>query len=342
MCGIAGILNFNKAPVSADALRAMTGSLAHRGPDAEGFVFLPNDTHQSPVRIGLGHKRLAIIDLSANAKQPMTNEDGSLWIIFNGEIYNFRELRARLQSQGHPFHSNCDVEVVLHLYEELGEKCVEELEGMFAFALWDERRKRLLLARDRVGKKPLYYVTAGQTFVFGSEVKALLQHPGVSAEISLEALPHFFTFGYPPPGQSFYRGICQLPPAHTMTLDADGRIEVRRYWDLDFSGAPSKDLSLSEVSTQIRTLVTEAVRKRLVSDVPLGAFLSGGIDSSIVVGIMSQLLDKPVVVPTRLIMLGIPRDKPSAIPFKTVAPFQPRILVESSWNCMDPDPGSSD
>jgi len=294
MCGIAGILNLNKAPVSADALRAMTGSLAHRGPDAEGFVFLPNDTHQSPVRIGLGHRRLAIIDLSTNASQPMTNEDESLWMVFNGEVYNFNALRTRLQAQGHSFRSSSDAEVVLHLYEELGEKCVEELEGMFAFALWDERRKRLLLARDRVGKKPLYYISAGSVFVFGSEVKSLLRHPAVSAEISLEALPHYFTFGYPPPGQSFYRGICQLPPAHTMTLDADGRIEVRRYWDLDFSGAPSKGLSLSEASTQIRTLVTEAVRKRLVSDVPLGAFLSGGIDSSIVVGLMSQLLDKPV------------------------------------------------
>jgi len=294
MCGIFGVVQFDTKPVTPELLGSMMASLAHRGPDGEGSVFRGGKGFPPGPAVALGHRRLAIIDLSSNANQPMANEDESLWMVFNGEVYNFNALRTRLQAQGHSFRSNSDVEVVLHLYEELGEKCVEELEGMFAFALWDERRKRLLLARDRVGKKPLYYISVGSAFVFGSEVKSLLCHPAVPAEISLEALPHFFTFGYPPPGQSFYRGICQLPPAHTMTLDADGRIEVRRYWDLDFSCVPKKGPTLSEASTQIRTLVTEAVRKRLVSDVPLGAFLSGGIDSSIVVGLMSQLLDKPV------------------------------------------------
>jgi asparagine synthase (glutamine-hydrolysing) len=287
MCGICGMLRLNGGPASADVVAKMAATLRHRGPDGSGLHV------DGPV--GLGHTRLKIIDLSEAASQPMSNKDGTLWIVFNGEIYNFKELRKSLEKyHGHVFRSSSDTEVVLRLYEELGEKCVEELEGMFAFALWDARRHRLFLARDRVGKKPLYYASAGTTFVFGSEVKALLRHPAVGLEPLLAALPHYFTFGCPPPGQTFYHGIRQLPPAHSMTVEADGRIELRRYWDLDFSRAPGKQPSLAEASADVRTLVTEAVRKRLVADVPLGAFLSGGIDSSIVVGLMSRLLDRPV------------------------------------------------
>ncbi len=274
-------------PASADVVAKMAATLRHRGPDGSGLHV------DGPV--GLGHTRLKIIDLSEAASQPMSNEDGTLWIVFNGEIYNFKELRKRLEKDhGHVFRSSSDTEVVLRLYEELGEKCVEQLEGMFAFALWDARRHRLFLVRDRVGKKPLYYASVGTTFVFGSEVKALLRHPAVGREPLLAALPHYFTFGAPPPGQTFYHGIRQLPPAHSMTVDADGRIELRRYWDLDFSRAAGKQPSLAEASAEVRTLVTDAVRKRLVADVPLGAFLSGGIDSSIIVGLMGRLLDRPV------------------------------------------------
>lgn len=290
MCGIAGILSFDGQPVAPVLLDDMTAALAHRGPDERGIRVLNGGMMQ----VGLGHTRLKIIDLSPVASQPMSNEDKTQWIVFNGEVYNFQALRSELQGRGHAFRSRSDTEVILHLYDEMGEKCVDLLEGMFAFAIWDQRRRRLFLARDRAGKKPLFYAWAGAAFIFGSEVKAVLQHPAVSGQPSLEALPHYFTFGYPPPNQTFYQGICQLAPAHTMTVEADGRIELRRYWDLEFSRKSARPLSLAEASTMVRTLVTEAVQKRLVADVPLGAFLSGGVDSSIVVGVMSRLLNKPV------------------------------------------------
>jgi len=294
MCGICGVMHFDGKAVSPDLLRGMMASLRHRGPDGEGMYRNVVDGSIAAPAVGLGHRRLAIIDLSSNAAQPMTNEDESIWIVFNGEIYNFRELRGRLQAQGHPFRSHSDTEVVLHLYEELGEKCVEELDGMFAFALWDARRQRLFLARDRAGKKPLYYAAPPGTFVFGSEAKAVLRHPAVSGEVALDALPHYFTFGYPPPGRTFFQGVQQLAPAHVMTVETDGRIETRRYWDLDFAFASGGTPSLASAAARVKTLVTEAVEKRLVSDVPLGAFLSGGVDSSIVVGVMSRLMDRPV------------------------------------------------
>lgn len=294
MCGICGVVQFDRAPISEDLLRSMAASLAHRGLDGEGTFFSPSVQSSSGPTVALGHRRLAIIDLSANANQPMTNEDGTLWIVFNGEIYNFRELRQRLLAQGHTFRSDSDTEVVLHLYEELGERCVEELDGMFAFALWDMPRKRLFLARDRVGKKPLYYVKTRRAFVFGSEVKAVLQHPSVSVEPNPAAFPHYFTFGYPPAGVTFYKDVAQLAPAHTLTVGADGHIESRCYWRWNCTLAPGPPPSLTEARARVRELVTDAVRKRLIADVPLGAFLSGGIDSSIVVGIMSRLLDRPV------------------------------------------------
>lgn len=294
MCGICGVVNFDGRPVAPEVLRRMMATLAHRGPDGEGTFFHSGNGSGSGPAVGIGHRRLAVIDLSPNAKQPMSNNDATLWIVFNGEIYNFRELRARLQAQGRAFRSHSDTEVILHLYEELGDRCVDELDGMFAFALWDGRRRRLFLARDRVGKKPLYYARAGPTFVFASEVKAILRHPAVSAELLLEAIPQYFTFGYPPPGRTFYQAIAQLPPAHTMTVEANGRVELQRYWDLTFPRLPQRHPSLPEAAAQVRALLTDAVRKRLVADVPLGAFLSGGVDSSIVVGLMSRLVNKRV------------------------------------------------
>jgi len=294
MCGICGIVNYEGMPVAPEVLRGMTASLAHRGPDGDGTYFHSGNGSRSGPAVGLGHRRLAVIDLSPNANQPMPNHDETLWLVFNGEIYNFRELRASLQARGRAFRSHSDTEVILHLYEELGDRCVNELDGMFAFALWDGRRRRLFLARDRMGKKPLYYAWTGSTLVFASEVKAILRHPAISTKLSLEAIPHYFTFGYPPPGRTFYRAIAQLPPAHTMTVEADGRVELRCYWELTFPRAPRRHPPWPEAVAQVRALLAEAVRKRLVADVPLGAFLSGGVDSSIVVGLMSRLMDQRV------------------------------------------------
>lgn len=286
MCGIGGVWQLDGGMIEREILGRMVKALHHRGPDASGIHLA------GP--IGLGHTRLKIIDLSDSARQPMCNEDETIWIVFNGEIYNFREIRADLERKGYRFRSHSDTEVILRLYEEIGDKCVDALEGMFAFAIWDGRRRRLVLARDRAGKKPLFYGGKQGAFVFGSEVKALLKHPAVTGQVALDALPHYFTFGYAPPGRTLYEGINQVPPAHVLMLEADGRMELRRYWDLDFAPRAGKPPSVQAAAEQVRGLVTDAVRKRLVSDVPLGAFLSGGIDSTIVVGIMSRLMDQPV------------------------------------------------
>jgi asparagine synthase (glutamine-hydrolysing) len=293
MCGICGVLHLDGAPIPASVLAGMTDAVAHRGPDAEGRIMLPRDGERGRVRVGLGHRRLAIIDLSPAGAQPMTNEDESLWIVLNGEIYNFRELRADLEAR-HPFKSQSDTEVILHLYEERGEECVRALDGMFAFALWDARRERLLLARDRAGKKPLFYAATPQAFVFGSEVKAVLRHPAVPATPALESIPHFFAFGYAPPGESFYRGVAELPPAHWMTVEAGQAPTVRRYWAHPAPARVSTAPTEHDAITRVRELVTAAVAKRLIADVPLGAFLSGGMDSSVVVAVMSRLTGGPV------------------------------------------------
>ena len=293
MCGICGVLHLDGAPIPPPALRDMTDAVAHRGPDAEGLIMLPRDGERGRARVGLGHRRLAIIDLSPAGAQPMTNEDETLWVVLNGEIYNYRALRTTLEAR-HPFKSQSDTEVILHLYEERGEDCVRELDGMFAFALWDARRERLLLARDRAGKKPLFYAATPQAFVFGSEVKAVLRHPAVPATPALESIPHYFAFGYAPPGDTFYRGIAELPPAHWMTVAAGQAPTVRRYWSHPAPGGVSSPVVQAEAVSTVRELVTAAVAKRLIADVPLGAFLSGGMDSSVVVAVMSRLTGAPV------------------------------------------------
>jgi asparagine synthase (glutamine-hydrolysing) len=227
----------------------------------------------------------------------MSNEDGTLWIVFNGEIYNYRELRRPLKALGHPFRSQSDTEVILHLYEEKGERCVEELDGMFAFALWDARRLRLLLARDRVGKKPLFYYSDARLFAFASEIKALFHHPSIPVDIDESAIPLYFIHGYVSTPATFYRGISSLPPGHTLIVTPGGDQQKRQYWDLSFSPNNSDHSGLADerqIAGRVRELVTEAVRKRLFADVSLGAFLSGGIDSTIVVGVMSHLMKEPV------------------------------------------------
>jgi len=284
MCGICGKVYFDpQRVVIHEELERMSRTLAHRGPDGEGVW-----TNGS---VGLAHRRLAIIDLRAVAGQPMSNKDGSIWLTFNGEIYNFRELRNELEARGHVFRTTSDTEVMIHAYEEYGRECLNRFRGMFAFALWDSRTRTLLLARDRVGKKPLYYYSGQDHFVFGSEIKALLADPAVPREIDPVALDHFLALQYIPAPLTAFQGIHKLPAAHWLELH-DGHIEIGRYWTLRYT--PKRTLSMSDAMAELQWHLAEAVRLRLISDVPLGTFLSGGIDSSAVVAHMAQALDSPV------------------------------------------------
>ena len=264
-----------------DLIARMLGAVEHRGPDDEGHYIAPG--------VVMGMRRLAIIDL-ATGRQPISNEDGSIWVVFNGEIYNYRELRGLLLARGHKLRTQTDTETIAHLYEDEGERCVERLRGMFAFAIWDQRERRLFLARDRVGKKPLHYALAGRTLVFGSEIKSLLQHPGVKREINLRAISDFLSFGYVPDPETAFAGVRKLPPGHTLTFK-DGLINTRRYWDFDYPRDPGRsgpERREEDYIERLRELIAESVRLRLESDVPLGAFLSGGIDSSLVVAMMAR------------------------------------------------------
>ncbi len=290
MCGICGEMSFTARRVSEPALSAMTDTLRHRGPD-HGAVFRSGDGGT-----GLGFRRLSIIDLRAAANQPIGNEDGSVQLVFNGEIYNFQDLRKGLVANGHVFRSNSDTEVIVHLYEELGDRAIDRLDGMFALALWDERQQRLLLARDRTGKKPLFTYTAGDRVVFASEPKALLGHPDLDIEVDAGAIPYYFLYGYVPHPQTIYRGVRHVEPGTVVTFDRTGQRVERRYWQLTFPEVRLKPDATSRVDAarRVRELVTAAVARRLVSDVPLGAFLSGGLDSTIIVGVMNQLMKEPV------------------------------------------------
>jgi asparagine synthase (glutamine-hydrolysing) len=276
MCGICGYL-VRSGAASRETIAVMAATLVHRGPDAERSHI------DGPV--ALGHRRLSIIDLSEAAHEPIANEDGSAWLVFNGEIYNFRELRRDLEGR-HRFRSQGDGETILHLYEERGDDAVRALDGMFAFALWDARRHRLLLARDRTGKKPLFYYDGPSLFAFASEVKALLAHPSVPHERDQEALPLYLTYGYVPTPQTFYRGIRALPPAHMLVVTETGVEGPTPYWTVRFRDGRLRDDR--EAEGRFRSLLRQAVERRLVADVPLGAFLSGGLDSSTVVAFMAE------------------------------------------------------
>ncbi|MFF0065240.1 asparagine synthase (glutamine-hydrolyzing) [Streptomyces sp. NPDC005279] len=280
MCGVAGIVS--TSPPDPGHVKEMCRLIAHRGPDGEGYHV---DAHAA-----LGMRRLAIIDV-AGGDQPVYNEDGTVAAVFNGEIYNFVELRDRLVARGHRFTTGSDTEVLVHLYEDHGEDLVEHLRGMFAFAIWDAARRRLLLARDRVGKKPLYYRQAGASLAFASELKALVADPSVSRELDPVALHHYLTYQYVPAPWSIYRGIRKLPPGHLLVWQ-DGEARLRRYWKLDFTPRPMG--SEREAAERARQLLLDATRVRMVSERPLGAFLSGGIDSSAVVAAMARLSDRPV------------------------------------------------
>ncbi|MCC7421937.1 MAG: asparagine synthase (glutamine-hydrolyzing) [Planctomycetaceae bacterium] len=327
MCGIAGgCWGKDASPLAVDDLRRMTQILAHRGPDDFGLYHsqaetdpglhliggrrpsdasaLPSEQRTSGPGGALGHRRLSIIDL-AGGHQPLSNEDGTVWIAFNGEIYNYRELRPELEAQGHVFRTDSDTETIVHLYEQYGPACVERLRGMFAFALWDDRAKRLFLARDRLGKKPLFYRAARGQLTFASELKGLLQVTGAPREIDPHALDAFLTYQYVPHPQCIFKRYQKLPPAHWLMVE-DGTITVRRYWSPPYqegTAASEGDAGAAHDSAswkpddwrrELRATLTEAVRLRMRSDVPLGAFLSGGIDSTIITGLMQSLSDRPV------------------------------------------------
>ena len=285
MCGIAGIYNRDGAPVERAVLEGMAGAIRHRGPDGDGFYYGDG--------VGLAHLALRIIDLSDAARQPMRNEDGRLRLIFNGEIYNYRELRPDLEARGHRFRSQSDSENILHAYEEWGPECLPRFNGMWAFAIWDEGARRLFLARDRLGIKPLYYWWDGRQLVFGSEIKALPAHPAVPVEPNGAAIAQYFQAMHLGGDHTWFRGIRRLLPGHYLTVDANG-LHIQRYWDLPTAEDPPGRRSEGDYIDEVRALLEDAVRIHLRSDVPVGAHLSGGVDSSAVVALISRQLDGPV------------------------------------------------
>ena len=289
MCGLAGKIVFDGGVVTRELLERMCARLVHRGPDDAGYYLNGG--------VGLGHRRLSIIDLETG-RQPISNEDGSVWVVFNGEIYNYIELRHWLVARGHRFRTATDTEVLVHLYEERGDRFMDTLRGMFAIALWDERAGRLLLVRDRVGKKPLYYtVVADRGLVFASELDALMADPEVPRDVDPEALDSFLSLQYIPTPLSIYRSVYKLPAAHMLTCEG-GHVAVRQYWDVSFADSDQTVEDEEPWRAELESTLADAVRVRLRSDVPLGAFLSGGIDSSAVVTLMAAELAQPVVACT--------------------------------------------
>lgn len=283
MCGICGKLELRDGarPVGVETLRRMLDSISHRGPDAEGMY------RSGPV--GLGHKRLKIIDLTTG-QQPLCNEDGTVWIIYNGEVYNYKELTTDLVSRGHQFKTASDTEVIVHLYEEFGEGCVAKLRGMFSFALWDDNRKILLIARDRVGIKPLYYCLTEESLIFGSEIKAILTDPSVQAEIDPALLDSFLTYFYVPGPQTLFKNIHRLEPGHYLTAK-NGQVKITQYWDLKFDKVSR---SFDEAEEELEHLLSRTVRDHMISDVPVGVLLSGGVDSSGVLSFAVENTHKPI------------------------------------------------
>ncbi len=286
MCGIAGIYHYgSSAPVEKQQLQRMCDQMIHRGPDDEG-CFVTEDR-----RAGIAMRRLSIIDV-AGGHQPIFNEDETIGVVLNGEIYNFQELRSLLKER-HTFSTDhSDTEVIVHLYEEYGERCVDHLRGMFAFAVLDKRKNMIFLAKDRVGKKPLYYTQYNGAFIFGSEIKCLLQYLPFTPEVRRDAIDLFLTYQYIPSPVTIFKDIYSMMPAQTVTCAKDGSLSAHIYWDLSFKEKTA--LSFKDACVQTKQLLDEATRLRMISDVPLGAFLSGGHDSSIIVGLMSRHSAKPV------------------------------------------------
>lgn len=285
MCGIAGIVHLDRKPVDAVILKRMNHTLTHRGPDGEGYYI---DRF-----CGMAHRRLSIIDLEGG-KQPLSNENQSLWIVFNGEIYNFLELRKSLEEKKHIFTTHSDTEAIVHLYEEYGEKSVELLQGMFAFAIWDKPRQTLFIARDRIGIKPLYYFYDGKKLIFASEIKAILAYDNtIDRELDYTAINDYLTYSFIPSPKSIFKKIRKLDAGHYLVVrPGEQTLHIKKYWDISFAG--KLDLDEDSIQEQIRENLRIAVQSHLISDVPLGAFLSGGIDSSAVVAAMSKIINEPV------------------------------------------------
>ena len=307
MCGIAGIFEFGeKAHVDSGVLRRMCDVIAHRGPDDDGFF--------TQGRIGLGMRRLSIVDLSTG-HQPISDEDGSITVVFNGEIYNHRSLRENLITRGHRYRTQSDTETIVHLYEEYGNDCVQHLRGMFAFAIWDAKQKSLFIARDRLGIKPLYYRLTPNNFIFGSEIKALRAYPGVRPEFNRSALPEFLAFGYLSAEETFYNDVVKLLPGHWLELNEQHELRVQQYWDLPLTSDEAQHDESYYVDSY-RELLEGAVSSHLMSDVPLGVFLSGGLDSSAVAALMTKIRREPI----ETFSVGYPEDAYSELPYaRTVA-----------------------
>lgn len=287
MCGIAGFVTRSDSPNMLSVLKRMTSAIAHRGPDGNGYY--------TDDLANLGHRRLSIIDL-ATGTQPMTNETENLWIVYNGEVFNHAALRPALEQAGHRYATRCDTETILHAYEEHGADCVKSFRGMFAFAIWDKSRRRLFCARDRLGIKPFYYYWNGRLFAFASEIKALLEHPQISAALNERLLPEYLAFGFGSSEETLFAGIRKLMPGHSLTLSLEGsqpNLEIRQYWDIP---RPERLETRSDADwiRECRERLEQTVQMRLMSDVPLGMFLSGGVDSSAIAAIMTRLVDDPV------------------------------------------------
>jgi asparagine synthase (glutamine-hydrolysing) len=291
MCGICGKLDFTGAPVDEGLLRRMMGLLAHRGPDDSDFYL----SHRGGVGCGLGHRRLSIIDLTVAGRQPMANEDGSIRMVFNGEIYNFAALRSELEARGHHFSSRTDSEVIIHLFEEEGSAGIARLVGMFALALWSEKAQTLVLARDPVGVKPLVYYWDGKRFLFASEIKALLADTTVKKEIDLEALDLYLSLNYIPAPHTIFKSVRKLRPGHLLTISS-GALRVEKFWDVASTTTASASLpgDFEQTKAALFRTLEAAVKSQMIADVPLGAFLSGGIDSSVIVGLMARNASRPV------------------------------------------------
>jgi asparagine synthase (glutamine-hydrolysing) len=289
MCGICGIYEYGLAEpaITPSLVAAMRDTMPHRGPDDSGTYISPDR------RVGLGHRRLAIVDLSPAGRNPMSNEDGRIWITFNGEIYNHESLRGPLIEAGHKYRSRTDTETIIHLYEEFGLDFISKLEGFFAIGLWDERTGDLLLVRDRVGIKPLYYTVAGGRIIFASEIKAILAHPSVSRDVDEEALYHYLTFLTTPAPLTLFAGISKLPPGCFLRCNRAGDIKIVRYWDA-VGKETGQPMSEEDTAAEVYRLLNESIKKRMMSDVPFGVFLSGGVDSTANVALMSRMMDRPV------------------------------------------------
>lgn len=285
MCGICGIYNLDRqTPVRKDVLTRMNDALAHRGPDDTGIYM--NES------IGLGHRRLSIIDIKSG-HQPMSNEDGSLWITYNGEIYNFRELKSQLTKKGHNFKTNCDTEVVIHSFEEFGPECVSKFNGMFAFAIWDNKNKTIFLARDRLGIKPLYYAFIKSTFIFASEIKSLFEHPLVNPKVELNSIPEYLFCTSILNSKTMFKDIYAVPPGNAMTINTETH-HITEYWDIKLENCRKDLIPIEKHQEKIFELLDDSACKRLMSDVPYGSLLSGGLDSSITSALASGHVDRPL------------------------------------------------